>query len=68
MYLPPQSADSKRNGSESDEKQLACWLAVQILVKNDADLKAILDAWPRLPATLRGGIVAMVKSATRIQG
>ena len=31
----------------------------------DPDLAAIIDAWDRLPAAVRAGIVAMVKTAVR---
>ena len=30
---------------------------------DDADLVAVVDAWPRLPEPIRAGIVAMVKVA-----
>ena len=30
---------------------------------HDADLRAVLDAWPTLPAAIKAGIVAMVKAA-----
>jgi len=29
----------------------------------DADLQAIIDAWPTLPEALRAGIVAMIRAA-----
>jgi hypothetical protein len=29
----------------------------------DPDLLAVVDAWPTLPAALRTGIMAMIKSA-----
>jgi len=29
----------------------------------DADLQAIIDAWPALPGPIKAGMVAMVKSA-----
>ena len=31
---------------------------------DDADLGIIIDAWPTLPATVKAGIVAMVKAAS----
>jgi hypothetical protein len=33
--------------------------------KNDADLAAVVAAWPDLPEVIRGGILAMVKTAKR---
>ena len=33
----------------------------------DPDLRHLIDAWPTLPAAVKAGIVAMVKTAT-IQG
>ena len=30
---------------------------------NDADLEAVVNAWPQLPSALKAGIVAMVKAA-----
>ena len=33
-----------------------------------ADLVAIMDAWPALPAALKAGIVAMVKASTKVEG
>jgi hypothetical protein len=30
---------------------------------DDADLAIVVDAWDRLPAAVRAGIVAMVKAA-----
>jgi hypothetical protein len=32
---------------------------------NDPDLAAVIDAWDRLPETVRAGIVAMVKAAAK---
>jgi hypothetical protein len=29
----------------------------------DADLRAVVDAWPTLPAALRAGIAAMVRAS-----
>jgi len=29
---------------------------------HDADLRAVLDAWPTLPAAIKAGILAMVKA------
>jgi hypothetical protein len=34
------------------------------LAEKMPDLAAVVEAWPTLPAALRGGIVAMVKAAT----
>ena len=31
---------------------------------NDADLEAVVSAWPQLPSALKAGIVAMVKAAS----
>jgi hypothetical protein len=33
------------------------------IVPPDADLSALIDAWPKLPAAIRAGIVAMAKAA-----
>jgi hypothetical protein len=35
------------------------------LLPADPDLKAVVDAWDRLPEAVRAGIVAMVKAATK---
>jgi hypothetical protein len=29
----------------------------------DADLAAVVDAWPALPAAIRAGILAMIRAA-----
>ena len=34
----------------------------------DADLQAIIDAWPGLPEAVKAGILAMVKAAGGITG
>ena len=31
--------------------------------EHDADLAAVLDAWPRLPEAIRAGILALVRAA-----
>jgi hypothetical protein len=31
----------------------------------DADLAAVVDAWPELPEAIRAGILAMVKAASK---
>ncbi len=31
--------------------------------ENDADLQAVIDAWPTLPEAVKADIVAMVKAA-----
>jgi hypothetical protein len=33
----------------------------------DADLAAVMDAWPTLPEAIKAGILAMVKAAERAQ-
>jgi hypothetical protein len=33
--------------------------------QNDPDLAAVVAAWPELPATIKSGILAMVKAARR---
>jgi hypothetical protein len=35
------------------------------LLPADPDLKAVVDAWDRLPETVRAGIVAMVQAASK---
>src|SRR5687768_10189935 len=39
-------------------------VAVSPPVPADADLRAILEAWPALPVAVRAGILAMVRAST----
>ena len=47
------SCSDKQNDKQSDKRETT-----------EADLDSILEAWPRLPATMRTAIVTLVKAAS----
>jgi hypothetical protein len=61
VHLPSTTTGDAVDSSKSAKNSLPAGLPPNL--QNDAELNAVLDAWPRLPAALRAGIVAIVKSA-----
>jgi hypothetical protein len=59
-----------RSGAEGAEKtstydagEIAPSVCASVSTLEDAELAAIIAAWPTLPAAMRTGVVAMVKAA-----
>jgi hypothetical protein len=58
-------ADSPKGSLPNDLRQPAPSVAHHLpadTCKTDPDLAAVVAAWPELPATLKAGILAMVKA------
>jgi hypothetical protein len=57
---------SRQDATESDSIRppTATKNAPSDRVVADADLAAVVDAWPGLPEAIKAGILAMVKAAT----
>ncbi len=60
--MPSSRQDATENGSE--RLPTATQNATRLL-PDDPDLAAVVDAWPKLPAAIKAGIVAMVRAAVR---
>ncbi|GDY00010.1 hypothetical protein LBMAG48_24130 [Phycisphaerae bacterium] len=50
--------------STYDTGETAPSVCASVSTPEDAELAAIIAAWPMLPAAMRAGVVAMVKAAT----
>jgi len=62
---PPHA--NRKTHPASDLRQETLELAAhgQPVASNDPDLAAVIEAWDRLPAVIRAGIVAMVNAALK---
>ena len=61
------AADSTEDTTQQevmDSGQQSVALSVALSLQDDAELRAVVEAWADLPAAVRAGIVAMVSAAT----
>ena len=62
------NADTPENKAFSEDGARNCLLNCSAGALNDPDLGALSRAWPKLPAAIRAGIVAMVRAAAESGG
>lgn len=59
----PTAPEALTQQNESD-----CQNHWQEAAQNDPDLRAVVEAWPTLPAAVKAGVVALVRASTGEQG
>ena len=67
MGVEPTATDefSAENSQISAAGGAKAALALCLPISADADLRAVVEAWPTLPDPIKAGISAMVRAATR---